>query len=156
MAEDGKKLVCRNRRARFLYHLEDAFEAGMVLRGSEVKSLRAGNANLSDAYGRFKGEELYLVNAHIGAYAEASRDNHEPDRERKLLLHHRELRRLSGKVRERGYTLVPLEIYFKGSHAKVSIALARGKRLHDKRQTVAKRDSDRSLRRILKRRSRGR
>jgi SsrA-binding protein len=154
MAEDTKKLVCRNRRARFQYHLEDAFEAGMVLRGSEVKSLRAGSASLNEAYGRFRGEELYLVNAHIAPYAEANRDNHEPDRERKLLLHHRELRRLGGKVRERGYTLVPLEIYFKGSHAKVSIALARGKRLHDKRQTVAKRDSDLSLRRILKRRSR--
>jgi SsrA-binding protein len=154
MAEDTKKLVCRNRRARFQYHLEDAFEAGMVLRGSEVNSLRAGSASLNEAYGRFRGEELYLVNAHIAPYAEANRDNHEPDRERKLLLHHRELRRLGGKVRERGYTLVPLEIYFKGSHAKVSIALARGKRLHDKRQTVAKRDSDLSLRRILKRRSR--
>jgi SsrA-binding protein len=154
MAEDAKKLVCRNRRARFQYHLEDSFEAGMVLRGTEVKSLRAGNASLNDAYGRFRGDELYLVNAHIAPYADANRDNHEPERERKLLLSRRELRRLGGKVRERGYTLVPLEIYFKGSYAKVSIALARGKRLYDKRQTVEKRDSDRRLRRILKRGSR--
>lgn len=154
MAEDAKKLVCRNRRARFQYHLEDSFEAGMVLRGTEVKSLRAGNASLNDAYGRFRGDELYLVNVHIAPYADAYRDNHEPERERKLLLNRRELKRLGTRVRERGYTLVPLEIYFKGSHAKVSIALARGKRLHDKRQAVEKRDSDRRLRRILKRGSR--
>lgn len=156
MSEAGgraRKPVCVNRRARRDYHVEETVEAGLVLTGSEVKSLREGRANLSDAYARERDGELVLVKAHISAY-EPAREGHEPERERKLLLHRREIRRLGGKVRERGYTLVPLELYFSGSYAKVKLGLARGKRSYDKRQAVAERESKLRLRRALKRRAR--
>jgi SsrA-binding protein len=151
-----EKVVCENRRARFRYHLDDSFEAGLVLHGSEVKSLRAGKAHLSDAYGRIKDGELWLVKAHIAPYEQANRQNHEPERDRKLLLHRREIDRLSGKIRERGYTLVPTRLYFKGGRAKVALSLARGKKHHDKRQAVAERESKRQLQRTMKRRRQGR
>ena len=152
-AKEEHKLVCSNRRARRNYHIEDTVEAGLVLTGTEVKALREGRANLSDAYARPRGNELFLINAHISQYDRA-RDNHEPERERKLLLHRREITKLSIKLRERGFTLIPLEIYFKGSHAKVKLGLARGKREYDKREDIAKRESERKLRRVLKRHTR--
>jgi SsrA-binding protein len=150
-----RKLVCKNRRARFNYHIEETYEAGLALLGSEVKSLREGRANLSDSYARLRGSELYLVKAHISPY-EAAREGHEPERERKLLMRKGEIARLGVKLRERGYTLVPLELYFSGSYAKVELGLARGKRAYDKRHAIAKRESDRSLRKITKQRRQGR
>ena len=154
MTDKPRKVICTNRRARHRYHLEETVEAGMALRGSEVKSLRAGKANLSDAYVRIHKGEAFLAKVHIAPYDPANRENHDPERERKLLLHRREIDRLGGKVRERGYTLVPLEMYFVGGHAKVKIALAKGKRLYDKREAIAKRETERRLRRILKRKAR--
>ena len=151
--KEDKKLVCSHRRARRHYHIEETYEAGLVLTGSEVKALRAGQANLSDAYARPRGNELFMLNAHISPYDRA-RDNHVPERERKLLMHRREITKLSIKLRERGFTLIPLELYFKGSHAKVSLGLARGKREYDKRQDISKRETDRKLSRILKRHTR--
>ncbi len=154
MAESSRKLVCSNRRARHEYQLEETFEAGLVLVGSEVKSLREGGAHLKDAYARVIRGEIFLVKAHIAPYAMASRENHEPERERKLLLNRREIDRLRGKVRERGYTLVPLDIYFSKGRAKLTLALARAKRQYDKRQAIAKRETDLKLRRVVKRRLR--
>lgn len=156
MAGDETKVICENRRARFRYHLDETFEAGLVLQGSEVKSLRSGKAHLNDAYGRLQRGELFLVKAHIAPYEQANRENHEPERERKLLLHRREIDRISGKVRERGYTLVPTRLYFKGGRAKVEMALARGKKHHDKRQALAERESKRQLERVMKRKRQGR
>ena len=150
-----RTLVCSNRRARYNYHIEETYEAGLALGGSEVKSLRAGKANLSDAYARLRDQELWLLKMHIAPYEPAS-ENHEPERERKLLMHRREITRLGVKLRERGFTLVPLELYFSGSHAKVKLGLARGKRAYDKRETIAKRESERSLQRIMKRGARRR
>ena len=126
----------------------------MVLVGTEVKSLRAGQANLKDAYARVRGSEIFLMKMHISPYTQAS-ENHEPERERKLLLQRREIDKLRIKVRERGYTLVPLEMYFKDGRAKVTLALARGKKHYDKREAVAKREVERSLARVTKRRLRG-
>jgi len=156
MSDAEKKVICANRRARFRYHLEETFEAGLALVGSEVKSLRAGKAHLNDAYGRIKGGELYLMKAHIAPYEQANRENHEPERERKLLLHRREIDRIGGKIRERGFTLVAIQLYFSGGRAKVELALARGKKLHDKRQAVADRETRRDLERAMKRRRQGR
>lgn len=137
--------VASNRRARHDYHIEETFEAGLVLTGSEVKSLRDGKASLQDAYGLIRGSEIYLVGVHIPPYKQASMLNHEPLRPRKLLLHAAEIRRLAGKTAERGYTLVPLRIYFKGNKAKAEIALAKGKRSFDKREAIAKRDAEREM-----------
>jgi SsrA-binding protein len=153
---DQKKSICENRRARFRYHLDETFEAGLALTGSEVKSLRAGKAHLNDAYGRLRGGELWLLKAHIAPYEQANRLNHEPERERKLLLHRREIDRIGSKIRERGYTLVPLRLYFKGGRAKVEVALGRGKKHHDKRQAVAERESKRQVERAMKRTRQGR
>lgn len=139
------KPVATNRRARHEYHIEETFECGVVLMGSEVKSLREGKASLADAYGMIRGTEIWLVGAHIPPYPQASMLNHEPLRNRKLLLHGGEIRRLIGKTAERGNTLVPLRIYFKGNKAKVEIALAKGKRAFDKRQTIAKREAEREM-----------
>jgi SsrA-binding protein len=154
MSEAEVKPVCRNRRARFQYELLETVEAGLVLQGSEVKSLRAGRAQLTDAYARIRGGEGWLVGAHIDVYPQANQFNHDPRRERKLLLARRELVRLDAKLRERGLTLVPLSIYFRGGWAKVELALARGKRLHDKRQAIAQRETERRMRGATKRRVR--
>ena len=156
MAEVEIKPVCRNRRAHFQFEILETVEAGLVLQGSEVKSLRAGRAHLTDAYARVRRGEAALVGAHIDVYPQANQFNHEPKRERKLLLGKRELERLDSKLRERGLTLVPLQIYFRGPWAKVELALARGKRTHDKRQAIARRESERRLRGATKRRIRGR
>ncbi len=156
MSESPRRSICKNRKARFSYHLEETVEAGLALLGSEVKSLREGRANLVDAYASIRGDEVWLLKAHIAPYTQANRENHEPTRERKLLLHRREIRRLGIKLREQGYTLIPLELYFRGGRAKVELALARGKKQHDKRRAIADRESDRQLQRVTKRRLQGR
>lgn len=153
MSEDGRKVVCTNRRARREYQIEETVEAGLVLLGSEVKSLRAGGAHLRDSYARVRGGEAFLVKAHIAPYEQANRANHDPDRERKLLLHRREIDRLGGKVRERGFTLVPLELYFEGGFAKVRLALARGKKMYDRRRDIARKEAEERMRRALTRRA---
>jgi len=148
--EKGEKVVCRNREAVRHYHFDDRYEAGMALKGTEVKSLREGMASLKDAYCDFTNDELFLVNAHISVYPYSKFFTHNPDRPRKLLLHRQELKRLHGKVSERGFTIIPLRIYFKRGKAKVEIALARGKKLFDRREEIKKRDLDRELRREAK------
>ncbi|MER3459686.1 MAG: SsrA-binding protein, partial [candidate division GAL15 bacterium] len=137
-----------NRRARHDYHLEETYEAGLQLVGSEVKSLRAGRASLQDAYAKVRGEELWLVNMHIAPYEQAGPFNHDPLRPRKLLLHKSEIRRLVGKVKERGCTLVPLRVYFRRGLAKVELALARGKKQYDKRADLRRREAEREVARV--------
>jgi SsrA-binding protein len=143
--------IAVNRRARFEYHIEETFEAGLVLLGSEVKALREGKANLKDSYGRIDNDELFLSNAHISPYGPASQFGHEPTRTRKLLLRRDEISRLTGKVKERGLTLVPLRLYFKNGRVKVELALARGKKHHDKRDTIREREVRREMDRAMKR-----
>jgi SsrA-binding protein len=140
-----EKLVVSNRKARHQYHILDTFEAGLVLQGTEVKSLRDGRANLQDAFATFQGGELWLNNLHISPYEAGNRFNHDPLRPRKLLLHKRELRKLIGQVEQKGLTLVPLDIHFRNGVAKVNLALVRGKKLHDKREDVKKRDAEREM-----------
>ena len=148
----GEKIIVENRRARHDYNLLERYEAGLVLTGTEVKSLRDGRATLQQAYADVRGEEVWLVGAHIAEYAQGNVHNHDPDRDRKLLLHKREIASLIGKVRERGFTLVPTRMYWKHGRAKVEIALAKGKELHDKRRDIAKRDAERQMARALGRR----
>jgi len=150
MAAEQEKVITVNRRARHDYFIDETFEAGMVLTGSEVKSLRDGRANLKDSYARIAKGEAFLVNAHISAYPAANQFNHEPTRTRKLLLHKREIRRLSGRVSERGLTLIPLRLYFKDGRVKAELGLARGKKLYDKRETMRKRAVQREVERSLK------
>jgi SsrA-binding protein len=150
MATGGTKLIAENRRARHHYHLLERFEAGIALSGTEVKSLRAGRADLGRAFADLRGNELWLVGAHIDEYAQGNLANHEPDRDRKLLLHRREIDSLIGKVRERGLTLVPTRLYFKDGRVKVEIAVARGKETRDKRRDLAERDAKRQIERTLK------
>ncbi len=156
MAESERKIIASNRRARHDYEILDRFEAGIALRGPEVKSLRAGKANLSDAYAVVRGGEVFLLNLHISAYGPATRENTDPRRERKLLLHRSEIHKLSGRVAERGLTLVPLNLYFKEGRAKVELALARGKRTYDKRERIRRREDEREARRSLRERGRDR
>lgn len=148
------KLVTQNRKARHDYHVFDRWEAGIVLQGTEVKSLRAGKANLKDSYARVEAGEVILYQFHIGPYDKGSYNNHPPLRPRKLLLHRKEIRKLQGKVEGKGLTLIPLKIYFKNGKAKVEIALARGKKHFDKRADIAKRDSDREIERVLRHKQR--
>jgi len=150
MASSEEKVICVNRKARDEYFIEETYEAGIVLQGSEVKSLRDGKANLVDSYARIMRGECILLNAHINPYTAANRYNHEPTRTRKLLLHKREILRLSGKVREKGLTLVALRLYFKNGRAKVELGLARGKKLYDKRETLRKKAAQREVERSLK------
>lgn len=151
MTSEHVKIVTINRKARHEYYIIEDIEAGMVLKGTEVKSLRQGRANLKDSYARFdKKGELYLYQMHISPYPFAYYDNHEPERPRKLLMHRSELKRLFGKSREKGFSLVPLRIYFKQGKAKVTIALARGKRQYDKRQTIKEREMKREMDRAIK------
>jgi SsrA-binding protein len=154
--ETGRKLIAQNKKARHDYAIEDVYEAGLVLTGTEVKSLRAGRASLVDAYANIKDGEVWLQNAHIPEYDQGSWTNHEPRRPRKLLLHRGEIAKLIGKTKESGLTLVPLSMYFKDGKAKVEIALARGKRAYDKRQTLAARDAAREMDRAVGRRAKGR
>ena len=146
----AEKLITDNRRARHEYHLLDRYEAGLVLTGTEVKSLRDGRATLQRAYADLRDGELWLVGAHISTYDQGNIANHDPDRDRKLLLHRREIQAVTGKVRERGFTLVPTRLYFKNGRAKVEIALARGKDVRDKRADVSKRDAQRQIDRELR------
>ena len=148
--EMAVKLVCQNKRARFLYHIEERWEAGIALKGSEVKALREGKANLQDSYARLEGGEVFLHHMHIGQYRAAHQFNHESRRVRKLLLHKQEIRRLIGKVEEKGLTLVPLKVYFDHGLAKVELALVRGKKVHDRREDLKKRVAEREIERALK------
>jgi SsrA-binding protein len=145
-----EKLVCVNRQARHNYFIDETYEAGLVLLGSEVKSLRDGKANLVDSYAQIRRGEAFLINAHISPYAGANQFNHEPNRMRKLLLHAREIERLTGKTKERGLTLIPLKVYFKDGRAKVELGLARGKKLYDKRDTLRRKVAEREVERSLK------
>jgi SsrA-binding protein len=155
MAKKGKRKaapgdIATNRQAAYRYNLLERIECGIVLTGTEVKSLRQGTATIKDGYADVRDGELWLHNVHIPPYAPASRENHEPERDRKLLVHRRELERLIGKTKERGLTVVPTRIYFRGPHAKVEIALARGKDVRDKRETIRARETQREMDRELR------
>jgi SsrA-binding protein len=154
--ESGRKLIAQNRKARYDYAILDTLEAGVVLTGTEVKSLRAGRASLVDAYASIKDGEVWLQGAHIPEYTQGTWTNHEPRRARKLLLHRDEINRLIGKTRESGLTLIPLQLYFRDGKVKIEIALARGKRSYDKREAIARRDAKREISRAMSRRTKGR
>lgn len=150
---DKLKIVAENRRARFDYYIEDTFEAGLALQGTEVKALRAGEASIAESYAEVKGGQVWLVNANIPEYSHGNRLNHEPRRPRKLLLHEREIEKLFGAVERKGMTLVPLSIYFnRTGRAKVELALAKGKQTHDKRATIKERDWKRDKARVMRER----
>jgi SsrA-binding protein len=153
--ERGRKVVAQNRKARYDYAIEDTYEAGLVLTGTEVKSLREGRASLVDGYCEVADGEIWLQNAHIPEYTQGTWTNHTPRRRRKLLLHRQEIDKLERRVNERGLTIVPLSLYFKDGRAKVEIALARGKKAYDKRQSIAKRDAQREATRELGRQAKG-
>ncbi|NPV29110.1 MAG: SsrA-binding protein SmpB [Firmicutes bacterium] len=142
---EGIKVVAENRKARHDYYIDETYEAGIALVGTEVKSLRAGKVSLRDSYAEVVGGEVFLQNMHISPYEKGNRFNHDPKRARKLLLHKREIRRLLGQTTQKGYTLIPLRLYFKRGKAKVELALARGKKLYDKREEIAKRDAAREM-----------
>jgi len=144
------KVVCQNRKAFHDYSIEDTLEAGIALSGTEVKSLREGKANLKDSYVLVKGGEVFLLNCHISPYSHGNIMNHDPVRTRKLLLHRKEIERMSGKAAAKGYTLIPLKIYFKASFAKVEIGLAKGKRLFEKRDTIKEREAKREIEKAMK------
>ena len=155
--ESGEKLITVNRKARHDYFIDETVEAGIMLLGAEVKSIREGKVNLKDSYAKItKGCEAYLVGVHITPYGYAARDIPDPDRQRKLLLHRQEIDRLAGKTRERGFTLIPTKLYFKNGVAKVEIGLARGKEHHDKRQDLKAAESKREIDRVMKSRNRTR
>jgi len=153
--EQGRKVVASNRKARHDYTILDTYEAGMALTGTEVKSLRAGRASLVDAFGQESNGEIFLHGMHIPEYTQGTWTNHEPRRIRKLLLNKIEIQKVVGKLREEGLTLVPLSVYFNNGYAKVELGLARGKRLYDKRQDLAKRDAQREITRAMGRRGKG-
>jgi SsrA-binding protein len=150
----GIKLIANNKKAFHDYHVLESFEAGMVLSGSEVKSLRDGHVQLKDSYVIFKDDELWLQNCHISQYSASSYNNHEPERLRKLLMHRNEIDKIIGQLKEKGLTMVPLKIYFKEGKAKVEVALVKGKKAHDKRDDIKKRDAKRELDQARKARSR--
>jgi SsrA-binding protein len=147
----GDKTLVSNRRARREYFIEETHEAGLVLKGSEIKSIRAGRANLQDSYVTIRDGEAWLVDCHVSPYEQASSENHEPKRDRKLLLNRLEINRLVGKVQTKGYTIIPLRLYMKNNRAKVEIALAKGKKLYDKRADLAKRQAQRDMERAMRR-----
>lgn len=149
------KIVTENRKARHDYFIHETFETGLVLTGTEVKSLRAGKANIRDSFAQIKSGEIFLINMHISPYNEGNRFNHEPLRSRKLLMHKQEIVKLFSKTREKGFTLVPLKIYFKKGRAKLELGLASGKHNYDKRQDLAARDAKRDIDRVMKERQRG-
>lgn len=150
MSNKGVKVVATNKKAFHDYFIEETYEAGIVLTGTEIKSLRLGRANLKDSFARISGGEVFLHNMHISPFDQGNRFNHEPTRARKLLLHRVEISKLIGLTKERGYALVPLKIYLKGGFAKVELALAKGKKSYDKRETIARRDADREIARALR------
>ena len=147
----NKKTICQNKSARFNYEIVERFEAGIALLGTEVKSLRLGKANIKDSYVKFTRGEPFLYNTHISAYPFAAYGNHEPERVRKLLLHKREIKRLMGKMNEKGFALIPTRLYFTNHLVKAEVALAKGKKLHDKREAIKRRDEKRDLERTIKR-----
>ena len=148
----GKMVIATNRKAKFEYFLQENFEAGLVLKGSEIKSIRARKASIAEAYVQTDGKEAWLINSHIALYDPASRENHDPKRKRKLLLNKREIRKLWQGIQQKGLTIVPTEIYLKNGLAKINIALAKGKKLYDKRQEIAKRDIRREIDREMRKR----
>ena len=148
----NEKVIATNRKAKHDYFLLDTYEAGLVLQGSEIKSIRAGQVSIKEAYVRTDGKEAWLVDAHIAPYDPASRQNHDPKRDRKLLLHRKEIGKLWDEVRQKGVTIIPLRIYLKNGRAKLEIALAKGKRKYDKRQDLARKDAQREMERALRRR----
>jgi SsrA-binding protein len=150
--EEAQKNIAENRKAFHDYHILETFEAGIVLVGTEVKSIREGSANLRDSFARVEGGEVWLYNVHINPYSHRGYADHEPTRKRKLLLHRQEVRKLIGKTVEKGLTLVPTRLYFKNGHVKVALALARGKQAHDKRETIKRREADRETRAAVKER----
>ena len=150
MSKNHIKIVTVNRKAKYNYFIEDTYEAGMVLLGTEVKSLRLGRVNLKDSYARIKKGEVFVHQMHIGDYPFASYDNHDPLRKRKLLLHKDEIKKLYSKVNEKGFSLIPLRVYFQNGKAKMTIAIAKGKRRHDKRETIRRRDEKKDLDRAKK------
>ena len=152
-AKSGLKIICNNRKARFNYFFNEFFEAGIALKGSEVKSLRDGKANISEAYAIDVQGEIFLLNSHIPSYKESSYNNHDPKRNRKLLLNKREINKLIGKINREGYTLIPTKLYFKKGRAKIEIAVAKGKRHYDKRQVKKKRDWNREKARFFRKTS---
>jgi len=157
VAQDtGSKVLARNRKARHDFFIEETFEAGIALQGTEVKSMRAGKVNLKDSYAKVEGGEIFLYNMHVNPYEQASSFNHDPLRPRKLLMHRREINRLIGYVQEKGYTLVPLSVYLRKGMVKVELALAKGKKFFDKRRTLAEKDAKREMERAFKDRKLGR
>lgn len=152
--EENTKAVCTNRKARHLYEVLESLEAGLVLVGTEVKSLRSGKANLKDSFAIFKNGELFVLNMHISPYEQGNRYNLNPTRPRKLLLHKKEMRKLFGKVAERGLTLIPLKLYFRGKVAKIELALAKGKKIYDRKRDIKERDMQREMERAFRERNR--
>ena len=150
----GQRLIADNRKARHDYHLFETYEAGVELLGTEVKAIREGRVNLKDSYGRIEGGEVFLCNLHISPYSHRGYAEHAPLRRRRLLLHRYEIRKLVGKTQERGFTLVPVRLYFKGGRVKVAVSLAKGKKTHDKRETIRRRELDRETRAMVKQHSR--
>lgn len=150
MLQSYMKIACQNRKAYHDYAIEETLEAGIQLLGTEVKSLRDGRANLNDSYVIIKDSEAFLFNCHISPYTHGNIMNHEPMRTRKLLLHRKEIERLIGKIRQKGFTLIPLKIYFKGSYAKVEIGLAKGKKTYEKREAIKEREAKRTIERVMK------
>lgn len=144
------KIVATNKKAYHDYHIEETYEAGMALRGTEVKSLREGRANLKDSFARIDKDEIFLLNCHISPYSHGNIANHDPLRTRKLLLHRREIQRLIGKIQQKGYALIPLKIYFKNEKAKVELGLAKGKKAYDKREDIKKREAGREMEKAFK------
>ena len=150
----SEKLICNNKKAYHDYFIEEKLEAGIVLQGTEVKSLREGNANLTDSFMTVRNGEAFLHNLHISPYSFGSRQNHQVDRNRKLLLHRKQIERMYGRIREQGYSAIPLRLYFKDGLVKVEVGLAKGKKLHDKREDMKKKDSQREMSQVLKSRNR--
>ncbi len=149
--EDGERTIATNRRARHEYFIEETYEAGIAFTGSEIKSVRAGHISLQEGYAKVESDEVWLFGVHIAPYKQATIEQHDPLRKRKLLLHRGEISRLTGKLHEKGLTLVPLRVYIKGNHAKVELGLARGKKLYDKREDIAEREAKRQIERAVKR-----
>lgn len=154
MSRRGQKVVVRNRKARHNYEIEETYEAGIVLTGTEIKSIRAGKANIQDSYARIKDGEVFLINMHVSPFEQGNRYNQDPTRERKLLLNKDEIRKLIGKTQIKGYSLIPLDLHLRNGFCKVELALAKGKKLHDKRRDIAKRDAQREMERAFKERQR--
>ena len=152
--EGGIKIICENRKARYNYSLSDKYEAGIVLTGTEVKSCREGKANLQDSYAIFKSNELFLLNANIAVYTQGNRENHEPLRTRKLLMHDHELKKIWSKIETEGYSLIPLKLYFKRGKVKAEVAIAKGKKAHDKRASIKEREAKRHMQKVVKKNQR--